>query len=70
MLAYLAPLVDNDYQGRMTALLTAITTARICTRFIFPLAAIAFKWNVIGRYKPGTYPMCDYHITPSYNHTY
>ncbi|KIM35873.1 hypothetical protein M413DRAFT_78898 [Hebeloma cylindrosporum] len=57
MLAYLAPLVDNNFQGRMTALLIAIVTARSCTRVVFPLLAIAFKWSVIGRYKPGTYPM-------------
>ena len=67
MLAYMAPLMSNNYPGRMTALLAAIATARTCTRVLFPLAAITFKWSVIGRYKPGIYPMCVHHLTQRYD---
>lgn len=56
-LAFLANYLDRDYWSRATALVTAIILARLTSRVISPIAAIAFKWIVIGRYKPGTYRM-------------
>ena len=44
-------------------MLLAIIVARGTSRILSPLAAIAFKWVVIGRYKPGVYPMWStYHL--------
>ncbi|TFK39680.1 acetyl-CoA synthetase-like protein [Crucibulum laeve] len=56
-LAYLAQYIDGTFKQRMAALVLAIIIARLCARVICPIAAILFKWIVIGRYKPGTYRM-------------
>ncbi|KAF4611312.1 hypothetical protein D9613_007197 [Agrocybe pediades] len=57
MLAVLDLLASGNFYHRMLALLTAIAAARLISRIACPIAAILFKWLVIGKYKPGTYPM-------------
>lgn len=57
VLSYLAPLLSNTFWARMLALLTAIFAARLTSRIVCPIAAIVFKWIVIGKYKPGKYRM-------------
>ncbi|KAJ6481523.1 acetyl-CoA synthetase-like protein, partial [Mycena vitilis] len=56
-LSELAPHVNGSYWERILSLLTAIIVARLATRIWSPLISIAFKWAVIGRYKPGKYRM-------------
>jgi hypothetical protein len=56
-LAFLTKYLDANYWTRITALVTSITLARLTSRIICPIAAIIFKWIVIGRYKPGQYEM-------------
>ncbi|KAI3616310.1 peroxisomal-coenzyme a synthetase, partial [Moniliophthora roreri] len=57
ILSYLTPILNGDFWERMGALLCAIVTARAAARTVAPLGSIIFKWIVIGRYRPGTYPM-------------
>ncbi|KAJ7263785.1 acetyl-CoA synthetase-like protein [Mycena rebaudengoi] len=56
-LAGLAHYVDDSFWERVLALLCAIVVARLATRIISPMTAIIFKWIVIGKYKPGKYPI-------------
>ncbi|KAF7309534.1 Peroxisomal-coenzyme A synthetase [Mycena indigotica] len=56
MLSLLAPHVGS-FWGRLGALLASIVVARLATRIIAPLTSILFKWLIIGKYSPGTYPM-------------
>lgn len=53
----LAPLIDDSFGQRLMVLLIAICAARLGSQTVAPLAAILFKWVVIGRYKPGTYKL-------------
>ncbi|KAJ7509101.1 AMP-dependent synthetase and ligase [Mycena galericulata] len=55
VMAELAPHVNGTYWERILSLLTSIVAGRLAARIISPIAAIIFKWLVIGRYKPGTY---------------
>jgi hypothetical protein len=55
--SYLMVLTDGSFWHRLVALFTAILVARIIAGAVCPITAIAFKWVIIGRYKPGTYPM-------------
>ena len=55
--SYLTFFTDGSFWHRLVVLFTAIFVARIITGVICPITAIAFKWIVIGRYQPGTYPM-------------
>ncbi|KAJ7132303.1 AMP-dependent synthetase and ligase [Mycena epipterygia] len=55
MLATLAPFINGTFWERIASLLLAIVVARLIARIIAPITAIAFKWIVIGKYKPGTY---------------
>jgi len=50
-------LTVGSFWERIAALATSIAVARLLARIVCPLVAIAFKWIVIGRYKPGTYRM-------------
>ncbi|KAJ3968881.1 acetyl-CoA synthetase-like protein [Lentinula raphanica] len=61
ILSYLAPAVNQDYWDRMLALICAIVVARLCVRACAPVAAIAFKWIVIGKYKPGKYKIWSFY---------
>ena len=55
--------ITGTYWDRLGSLLTAVIGARLATRIVMPLFAIAFKWTVIGRYKPGTYRFwSNYHL--------
>ncbi|KAJ7824634.1 acetyl-CoA synthetase-like protein [Mycena olivaceomarginata] len=56
-LSELAPHVNGGFWERILSLLCAIIVARIATRILSPPVAIAFKWIVIGKYKPGKYRM-------------
>ena len=56
-LSHLSGLTVGSFWRRMGVLFVAILAARVITRIICPLTAIAFKWIVIGRYKPGTHQM-------------
>ncbi|KAK7433552.1 hypothetical protein VKT23_020726 [Stygiomarasmius scandens] len=57
VLSYLAAEIDNNsFWERMAALLCAIIAGRVAARIIAPVTSIVFKWIVIGKYKPGTYP--------------
>ncbi|KAI0338447.1 acetyl-CoA synthetase-like protein [Trametopsis cervina] len=63
MLAFLADYLDHDYWTRAVALIVSILAARLTSRIICPIAAVCVKWIVIGRYKPGLYPMYgNYHL--------
>lgn len=57
ILSYLAKHITNSFWERMGSLLCAIVVARLAARVLPPLAAVLFKWVVIGKYRPGTYPM-------------
>jgi hypothetical protein len=57
VLSYIARAIDNNDWQRMAGLLAAVAAARLAARVACPLAAILFKWIVIGKYKPGTYRM-------------
>ncbi|KAJ7065262.1 acetyl-CoA synthetase-like protein, partial [Mycena amicta] len=57
MLSVLAPFISGLFWERIASLLAAIIVARLATRIIAPVTSILFKWLVIGKYKPGTYPM-------------
>ena len=56
-LSYLAVPVDGSFWQRLGALFVAILVARMFVYTVCPITAIAFKWIVIGRYRPGTYQM-------------
>ncbi|KAJ7584254.1 hypothetical protein C8J56DRAFT_1095604, partial [Mycena floridula] len=63
VLTWMAPLLGGTYWDRMASLLCAILAGGLLSRIIAPLAAIAFKWIVIGRYVPGRYRMwSSYHL--------
>ncbi|KAF8887351.1 hypothetical protein BD779DRAFT_1672802 [Infundibulicybe gibba] len=55
LLSYLANFIDGSFWERIITLVVAIIVARMSVRVICPLAAILFKWIVIGKYKAGTY---------------
>ncbi|WFC93675.1 putative NRPS-like protein biosynthetic cluster [Malassezia brasiliensis] len=62
-LAFFAYYIEDSPWQRLGALLSSIVIARLSSRIICPTAAIAFKWVVIGRYRPGRYPMwSNYHL--------
>ncbi|KAJ7272639.1 acetyl-CoA synthetase-like protein [Mycena haematopus] len=63
MLSLLAPHIDGMFWERIASLMCAIVTARLTTRIVAPITSIIFKWLVIGKYQPGTYPMWStYHL--------
>jgi acetyltransferase-like isoleucine patch superfamily enzyme len=43
--------------GRLKALVLAMIVARILIGILSPFIAITCKWLIIGRYKPGRYPL-------------
>lgn len=62
-LAFFAYYIRDSFWERLGALLASIVIARVTSRIVCPSAAILFKWVVIGRYRPGKYPMwCNYHL--------
>ena len=62
-LAFFSYYIEDSMWERLGALLASIVIARLTSRILCPTAAIAFKWVVIGRYRPGKYPMwCNYHL--------
>ena len=42
---------------RFPALLLAMVAARCVRGMVFPLVGVACKWIIIGKYKPGRYPL-------------
>ncbi|KAH9846200.1 acetyl-CoA synthetase-like protein [Lenzites betulinus] len=63
ILALFTRYVSSGYWVRIGSLLLAVVASRLATRIFFPLLAIAVKWLVIGRYKPGTYRFWStYHL--------
>ncbi|OJT04465.1 hypothetical protein TRAPUB_4735 [Trametes pubescens] len=55
--------VSSGYWIRIGSLLVAVVSSRLATRIAFPLFAVAVKWAIIGRYKPGTYRFwSNYHL--------
>lgn len=62
-LAFSAYYIDDVFWERVGVLLASVIIARFTSRIICPVTAIAFKWLVIGRYRPGKYPMwSNYHL--------
>ncbi|KAG7094544.1 putative NRPS-like protein biosynthetic cluster [Marasmius oreades] len=57
ILAAFAPMIDREFWVRIGGLLFAMMASRVIMRIVAPVVAIIFKWIVIGRYKPGVYPM-------------
>ena len=58
-----SPIKVEGLLGRLYAFLSAFVCARQVISILLPLFAIAFKWIVIGRYKPGTYRFWgNYHL--------
>ena len=57
VMSRLLPIVDRNYWQHLLVLLTALAAAKLCVAVVCPLASIAFKWLVIGKYKKGTYRM-------------
>jgi acyl-CoA synthetase (AMP-forming)/AMP-acid ligase II/acyl carrier protein/acetyltransferase-like isoleucine patch superfamily enzyme len=49
-------LMDAGYP-HFNSLIIAIILSRLFGGFADPLFAVAFKWIIIGRYKPGRYPL-------------
>jgi len=43
--------------GRLRALVIAMIISRIMTGIIFPVLGVLCKWVIVGRYKPGKFPM-------------
>ncbi|EEB99032.1 hypothetical protein MPER_01355, partial [Moniliophthora perniciosa FA553] len=43
----------------MGSMLCSMLAARFAVRIVAPLTAIAFKWILIGKYQPGTYPTIE-----------
>ncbi|OBZ77802.1 putative peroxisomal-coenzyme A synthetase [Grifola frondosa] len=63
LLSRFSNFVSISYWERVGALLVAIICARLLARIVCPIAAIIFKWIVIGRYKPGVYRYwSNYHL--------
>ena len=63
ILSLFTSFISGTYWERVGSLLTAILGARLFGRITLPLCGIAFKWVVIGRYKPGTYRFwSNYHL--------
>ena len=56
-LSCLVALTGGGFWHRLFALFATILVAHLIADTVCPIAAIAFKWIVIGRYQPGTYPM-------------
>lgn len=56
-LSYFSDFIRESFWIRMLTLAKAIIVARLATRVVSPLVAIAFKWIVIGRYQPGVHQM-------------
>jgi len=48
---------NKSIPGRLLNLVISMVIARLTTKVIAPLLAIAFKWIVVGRYQEGLYPM-------------
>lgn len=62
-LAFSAYYIEDSFWERVGVLLASVVVARFTSRIICPITAIAFKWLIIGRYRPGKYPMwCNYHL--------
>ena len=62
-LAFFAYYIEDSFWQRIGALLCSIAIARVSSRVICPIGAILFKWVVIGRFRPGKYPMwSNYHL--------
>lgn len=62
-LAFFAYYIHDSFWERLGSLLCSIVIARVTSRIICPCAAIMFKWIIIGRYRPGRYPMwSNYHL--------
>ncbi|KDQ51063.1 hypothetical protein JAAARDRAFT_140877 [Jaapia argillacea MUCL 33604] len=63
ILAGFTRFIDGTYWERIGSLMTAIIGARLIARVVSPLVAIAFKWVVIGKYRPGVYRFwSNYHL--------
>jgi len=53
---------NESVPGRLFDLVISMAVARLITKVVAPLIAVAFKWTVIGTYKEGVYPMwSSYH---------
>lgn len=62
-LGFSAYYINDNFWQRVGVLLASLFVAGLSSRIICPITAIAFKWLVIGRYRPGKYPMwCNYHL--------
>ena len=55
MLSHIARVFPGGFYSRILSLLAAILMAKLADSVLPPLVAIALKWIIIGRYKPGTY---------------
>ncbi|EIN09770.1 acetyl-CoA synthetase-like protein [Punctularia strigosozonata HHB-11173 SS5] len=63
VLSLVVEVISNNYWERVGSLLAAIVAARLSSRIVSPIAAILFKWIVIGKYRPGRYRMWSaYHL--------
>ncbi len=60
----------SGYWERAGGLLLAIFAGRLGSRLVCPIAAILFKWIVIGKYRPGCYRMYVSGVTLHYQETY
>ena len=58
VISLLATLIHwNNFWVRAGGLILTIMAARLSSRILCPIAAIIFKWAVIGKYEPGEYEM-------------
>lgn len=57
ILSYIAQFLNGGFWVKLGTLLAAILVSRAVVRTVAPVAAILFKWVVVGRYKAGTYRM-------------
>jgi hypothetical protein len=57
ILGHMTNFITAVFWQRIGTLFLAIFVARVTARVLAPVAAILFKWIVIGKYKPGTYKM-------------
>ncbi|KAF8998261.1 acetyl-CoA synthetase-like protein [Cyathus striatus] len=63
LLTYLAKARDHNHIARLGTLILAMIGTRLASEVVLPIVAIVFKWLVIGKYKPGAYPMWSmYHL--------
>ena len=62
MMSVLGGVVNGGTAQRLGAFLAATIIGRLCVAIFCPLAAIALKWIIIGRYRKGTYRMYVLHI--------